>query len=108
MSEPMSKREDGTQPVPSWATYVEATNEFTKSAKAFMEHVHLLTAARTAYQEAMSLGTELRNRLEAGDRTLRGLMTQLGSRSGSGPVYEGEPRKVLLPFAARCSDISVY
>jgi hypothetical protein len=77
MSEPMWEREDGTQPMPSWATYAEAMNEFTKSAKAFMEHVHLLTEARTAYQEAMSVGTELRNRLDAGDRTLRGLMTQL-------------------------------
>ena len=77
MSEPMWKREDSTQPMPSWATYAEALNEFTKSATAFMEHVHLLTEARTAYQEAMSVGTELRKRLDAGDRTLRGLMTQL-------------------------------
>jgi hypothetical protein len=77
MTEPMWKREDGTQPMPSWTTYAEAMNEFTKSAKAFMEHVHLLTDARTAYQEAMSVGTELRNRLDAGDRTLRGLMAQL-------------------------------
>ena len=77
MSEPTWKREDGTQPIPSWATYAEAMNEFTKSATAFMEHVHLLTEARTAYQEAMSVGTELRNRLDAGDRTLRGLMLQL-------------------------------
>jgi hypothetical protein len=42
-----------------------------------MEHVHLLTEARTAYQEAMSVGTELRNRLDAGDQTLRSLMTKL-------------------------------
>jgi hypothetical protein len=75
----MWKREDGigTRPLPSWAMYTEAMNKFTGSARAFMEHVHLLTEARTAYQEAMSVGTELRNRLDAGDRTLRGLMTQL-------------------------------
>ena len=42
-----------------------------------MEQVHLLTEARTAYQEAMAVGTELRNRLDAGERTLRDLMTQL-------------------------------
>ena len=42
-----------------------------------MEQVHLLTEARTAYQEAMAVGTELRNRLDAGERTLRELMTQL-------------------------------
>jgi hypothetical protein len=79
MSEPMWKRHDGigTQPMPSWAMYAEAMNRFSRSATAFMEHVHLLTEARTAYQEAMSVGTELRNRLDAGDRTLRGLMTQL-------------------------------
>jgi hypothetical protein len=63
----MWKREDGTRPMPSWAMYAEAMNDFTKSAEAFMEHVHLLTEARTAYQEAMSVGAELRNRLDAGD-----------------------------------------
>jgi hypothetical protein len=79
MSETNRRREDGlgAQPMPSWAMYTEAMNKFSRSATAFMEHVHLLTEARTAYQEAMSIGTELRNRLDAGDRTLRGLMTQL-------------------------------
>ena len=79
MREPMWKREDskGTQPVPSWTTYAEAMNQFNRSARAFMEQVHLLTEARTAYQEAMAVGTELRNRLDAGERTLRDLMTQL-------------------------------
>jgi hypothetical protein len=79
MSEPMWKREDGigTQPMPSWAMYAEAVNKFSGSATAFMEHVHLLTEARSAYQEAMAVGTELRNRLDAGDRTLRGVMTKL-------------------------------
>jgi hypothetical protein len=107
MSGPMSKREDGTQPVPSWATYAEAMNEFTKSAKAFMEHVHLLTEARTAYQEAMSLGTELRNRLEAGDRTLRGLMTQLeqvvSAHMGETPL-DGKKPELVKNENARTSD----
>ena len=90
MSEPMWKRDDGigTQPMPSWAMYAEAMNKFSRSATAFMEHVHLLTEARTAYQEAMSVGTELRNRLDAGDRTLRDLMTQLEQVVGA---HLGEP-----------------
>src|ERR1700681_596757 len=79
LNDAMPKREEntGTQPVPTLTMYAEAMNKFSRSATAFMEHVHLLTEARTAYQEAMSVGTELRNRLDAGDRTLRGLMTQL-------------------------------
>jgi hypothetical protein len=78
-SEAMWKKEDGvsTPPTPTMAVYTEAMNNFTKSATAFMEHVHLLTEARTAYQEAMVVGTDLRNRLKAGDKTLRDLMTQL-------------------------------
>jgi hypothetical protein len=67
----------GVQSVPSWATYAEAMNKFRRSASAFMEHVHLLTEARTAYQEAISVGTELRKRLDVGDDTLRSLMGQL-------------------------------
>ena len=75
----MWKREDGvgTQPMPSWAMYAEAMNKFTRSATAFIEQVHLLTEARTAYQEAMVVGTDLRNRLDAGDKNLRDLMTKL-------------------------------
>ena len=75
----MWKREDGmgTQPMPSWAMYAEAMNKFSRSATAFMEHVHLLTEARTAYQEAMAVGTELRNTLDAGDKSLLDFMTQL-------------------------------
>ena len=98
MSEPMGIREDGTQPMPSWATYAEAMNEFTKYARAFMEHVHLLTEARNAYQEAMSVGAELRNRLDAGDRTLRGLMTQLeqvvSAHMGETPLDGKKPELV--------------
>src|SRR5712664_52036 len=79
MSEVMWKKEDGmgTQPVPTLAMYAEAMNNFSRSATAFMEHVHLLTEARTRYHEAMAVGTALRNRLDAGDQTLRSLMAQL-------------------------------
>ena len=100
MSEPMWKREDGmgTQPMPTWAMYAEAMNKFNRSATAFMEHLHLLTEARTAYQEAMAVGTELRNRLDAGDRTLRGLMAQLeqvvSAHLGEAPLNEKKPELV--------------
>ena len=72
------KQEDtGPHPTPSWALYAEAANRFRSSAEAFMEHVHLLTEVRNAYQQAMSASTELRNALDAGDQALRSIMTQL-------------------------------
>jgi hypothetical protein len=79
MSETIWKEEGGTgtQPTPTWAMYADAMDKFTSSATAFMAHVHLLTEAWTAYQEAMEVGGALRNRLDAGDQTLRSLMTQL-------------------------------
>ena len=79
MAEPMWKKEEDidTQPTPPWTMYAEAMNQFSGSARAFMEHVHLLTEARTAYQEAMAVSTELRMRLDAGDETLRSLMAKL-------------------------------
>ncbi len=79
MSDPTWKKDEGvgTQAVPTWAMYAEAMNNFRRSASSFMEHVHLLTEARMAYQEAMSVGTELRNRLDSGDQVLRSVMAQL-------------------------------
>lgn len=79
MSEAMWKRDEGAgpQPTPSWALYAEAANRFRSSAEAFMEHVHLLTEARSAYQQAVAASTELRSRLDAGDQALRSIMTQL-------------------------------
>ena len=71
------KDEGGSQPTPSWALYAEAANRFRSSAEAFMEHVHLLTEARSAYQQAVSASTELRSRLDSGDQALRSIMTQL-------------------------------
>ena len=75
----MWKKEDGmsTQPTPTLAMYTEAMNKFTKSATAFMEHVHLLTEARDAYEDAMTTSRALRNSLDAGDQALRSLMTQM-------------------------------
>jgi hypothetical protein len=79
MMEPIWKKQEGTgpQPTPSWALYSEAANRFRSSAEAFMEHVHLLTETRIAYQQAMSTSTELRNSLDAGDQALRSIMIQL-------------------------------
>lgn len=74
----MWKKESGNpQPPPSMASYTEAMNKFQKAATAFMDHVHLLTEARDAYQAAMAASTALRNNLEAGDDTLRSLMAQM-------------------------------
>jgi hypothetical protein len=79
MGDAILKQNDsaGTQSMPTWVTYAEAMNRFSRSARAFMEHVHYLTEARSAYQEALSVGAELRNRLDAGDQTLKSLMDQL-------------------------------
>ena len=73
------RKEDSTapQPTPGWALYADAANRFRSSAEAFIEHVHLLTEARSAYQQAVSASTELRSRLDAGDQALRSIMTQL-------------------------------
>ncbi len=75
----MWKTEDdmGAQPTPTLAMYTEAMNQFTKSATAFMEHVHLLTEARDAYEDAMNTSRALRNSLDSGDQALRSLMTQM-------------------------------
>ena len=80
MSEPMVWRKEngaGAAATPSMATYTDAMNKFTKAATAFMEHVHLLTEARDAFQMAINASTSLRNNLDASDQALRGLMTQM-------------------------------
>jgi hypothetical protein len=79
VSDPTWKRDEvvGTQAAPTWAMYAEAMNKFRRSASSFMEHVHLLTEARMAYQEALTVGNELRNRLDSGDQVLSSVMTQL-------------------------------
>jgi hypothetical protein len=77
-----------TQPQPSMATYTDAMNKFTKAATAFMDHVHLLSEARDAFQAAMTASTALRNSLETGDKALRSLMTQMEQVVS---VHFGEP-----------------
>ena len=58
-------------------TYIEAVNEFTKNATAFIEQLPLLTKARDAYEQATKASAELREVLDAGEENLRTLMTQL-------------------------------
>jgi hypothetical protein len=78
MERVMGKREEDTNtPIATFAMHAEAMNKFRGFAEAFMEHVHLLTEARSAYEEVMSISTELRNRLDAGDQILTSLMTRL-------------------------------
>ena len=80
MSEPTVWRKENTvstPATPSMATYSDAMNKFTKAATSFMDHVHLLNEARDAYQVATSISASLRNNLDAGDRALRALMTQM-------------------------------
>ncbi len=76
----MWKKEDeiGTQRLPaSMSTYSEAVDEFSKQATEFLTYMPLLTKARDAYQRAMAVSAEVRSMLDAGDKTLQTLMTQL-------------------------------
>ena len=58
-------------------TYTGAVNEFTRNATAFIEQLPLLSKARGAFEEAMRASAEMRKVLDAGEETLRTLMTQL-------------------------------
>jgi len=90
MNDPIKKRnftvgpqkvlaEDHNQPLssPTMQTYTEAVIEFTRNATAFIEHLPLLTKARAAYEEAMRASEEMRKVLDAGDESLRTLISQL-------------------------------
>jgi hypothetical protein len=92
-------------PAPSMKTYVEAVEEFTKSANALIEQLPLLTKTRAAYEEALRASAEMRKMLDAGEENLRSLMTQLDqglsvqglSAQGFEPVAEkkiSESKKV--------------
>ena len=106
----MWKKEDsvGTQPAPTMAMYSEAMDKFTKSATAFMEHVHHLTQARDAYQEAMMASTAIRNSLDAGDQALRSLMSQLeqtvNSHLGKAFLDKKKPEPVRVEAARADSE----
>jgi len=80
MSEPIAWRKENavsTSPMPSMATYTDAMNKFTKSAKGFMEHVYLLQEAQDAYKIALATSASIHDSLDASDQALRSLMTQM-------------------------------
>lgn len=75
--------ENGKPPLnsPTMTTYTAAVKDFTSNATAFIEHLPLLTKARSAYEEAMRASAEMRKALDAGDENLRTLMAQLEQRT---------------------------
>ena len=78
---------------PTMKTYIEAVNEFTKNATAFIEHLPLLTKARGAYEEAMRASAEMRKILDSGEDNLRTLMTQLEQGVNIQPVKPAPDKK---------------
>jgi len=90
------------------ATYTDAMNKFTKAATAFMDHVHLLTEARDAYQMAITASASLRSSLDAGDRALRSLMTQMeqvvNAHMGES-ILDGKKPEALKPEALKVEAI---
>ena len=89
------KEEDNVSPQPTPTTiamYSEAVDRFTKSATAFMEQMHHLTQAHIAYQQALTTSADLRKVLDAGDESLRNLMTQLEHTVN---VHLGKPEPAL-------------
>jgi hypothetical protein len=87
--------EDHNPPLPSLSmkTYTQAVNEFTKNATAFIEQLPYLTKARAAYDEAMRASAEMRKVLDAGEQTLRTLMTQLEQGLGVHGVKPAPDKK---------------
>jgi hypothetical protein len=66
------------------ATYIDAAEEFGKSARSFLQQADLLSQAWKAYQGAVTASAELRKALDANDEALRILVTQL-EHAVSGP-----------------------
>jgi uncharacterized protein YdaU (DUF1376 family) len=76
-------------------TYVEAADEFARSAKEFLLHVHLLSRSWDSYQQALAASAELRRVLDTSDENLRMVMAQLeegvSSLSGKSVPSERKP-----------------
>jgi exonuclease VII small subunit len=113
MEDGMWKKENevGTQRLPaSMATYSEAVDEFSKHATDFLAYMPLLTKARDAYQRAMAVSAEVRSMLDAGDKTLQGLMTQLEEavsvHLGKAPMDKKKPESVKLEPTGATSETS--
>jgi hypothetical protein len=102
------KKDNLASTQPTMATYTDAMNQFTRAATAFMEHVHLLTEARDAYQSAMAASTALRNSLETGDQALRSLMIQMEqvvSAHLGGPALDKKKQETLTPNSLKVEAI---
>ena len=88
----------GAQPPPNMSTYSQAMEKFTRSAAAFMEHVHHLSQARAAYHEAIQASIAMRASLDASDQALRSLMKQLeeavNTHDGQGAPERKRPELV--------------
>ncbi len=80
------------------ATYVDAAEEFTRSAKEFLQQINMLRQAWNAYEQAMTASAELRAVLDNGDESLRVLRNQLeqalSAPLGKPAVSERKPEVV--------------
>ena len=72
------------------ATYVDAAEQFTRSAKEFLQQVSVLRQAWNAYEQAMTASAELRAVLDNGDESLRVLRNQL-EQALSAPLGRSAP-----------------
>src|SRR5262249_37837776 len=78
VDETKKENDAGTQRLPgSMKTYSEAVDEFSKHTSEFLACIPVLVKARDAYQRAMAVSAEVRSMLDAGDETLRTLMSRL-------------------------------
>ena len=84
----------------SMTTYSEAVDEFSKHTSEFLACIPLLIKAREAYQRAMAVSAEVRSMLDAGDSTLRTLMTQLvdavSVHLGKAPSDKKKPESIRI------------
>jgi hypothetical protein len=101
----------GTQRLPgSMTTYSEAVEEFSKHTSEFLACIPLLVKAREAYQRAMTVSAEVRSMLDAGDGTLRTLMTQLedavAAHLGKIPSDKKKPESVKVESAPAKNETS--
>jgi exonuclease VII small subunit len=91
-------------------TYVDAADEFGRSAKEFLQHVNLLDQAWNAYHQAMAASAELRAVLDTRDENLRILMRQLEQAVSSllsKPVASERKLEVLKADVMKASAASV-
>lgn len=80
--------------------YTEATNRFTGSARSFMEHVHLLTDAWTAYQRSDD-GWRRASQTVAALSSLMGRQEQVVNNHPSEPVLDKKRPELVKDDSAR-------